>query len=214
MSWDPTIPIATQSPGLFPAQAHTNWQRLFAVVNADHNFTVNADGSQGFHKVVRWINQGGNPGSTTSPQTWTIDTTYRRSSTDVTAPHLWYRPTTATDTNTFPISVGCIRAYVLFDGSGSNTTNKTRFSSFGVSQVDKDANGDYTINFSPALPSATYCPIILGQRNGNGSGSQMCFGCIRDQAGSMTANLLKICFGSSGSDKHSVNIGSVVIVGG
>lgn len=57
MTYTVTIPNAGQSPGLFPAQANTNWQRLLDVISGDHNFPLTSAANQGVHNKVTFINQ-------------------------------------------------------------------------------------------------------------------------------------------------------------
>jgi hypothetical protein len=49
-----------------------------------------------------------------------------------------------------------IRAWVVFDGTGSDGTNMTILASGNVSTVYRNSAGDYTITFSTAMPSAYY----------------------------------------------------------
>ncbi|CAB4133176.1 hypothetical protein UFOVP252_68, partial [uncultured Caudovirales phage] len=53
------------------------------------------------------------------------------------------------------------RAWVNFDGTGTVGTNMTIFGSGNVSSVYKNATGDYTVNFTTALPNANYA-VSLG----------------------------------------------------
>ena len=57
MTFSTSVPNASQSPGLFPAQNNTNFNRLKTIINADHNFTDSASGSQGFHRQASFINK-------------------------------------------------------------------------------------------------------------------------------------------------------------
>ncbi len=50
MTFDPNIPNAGQSPGLFPAQSNTNYTRLKTIINADHVFNDTAQSTDGFHR--------------------------------------------------------------------------------------------------------------------------------------------------------------------
>lgn len=56
-----------------------------------------------------------------------------------------------------------LRAWVNFSGNGSTSIN----SSFNVSSVTFNSTGDYTINFTNALPDANYLPIGTGPSNSN-----------------------------------------------
>lgn len=60
MTFNVTVPNATQSPGLFPAQNNTNFDRLKAIINQEHNFldTVPVPPqSQGIHRQCTFINK-------------------------------------------------------------------------------------------------------------------------------------------------------------
>ncbi len=57
-------PNATKSPGLFPAEANENWQRLVNIINADHIFAFSVDTQQGMHKQCSLINRATPMGST------------------------------------------------------------------------------------------------------------------------------------------------------
>lgn len=55
MTFDPNIPNAGQSPGLFPPQNNTNFARLKTIVNADHVFNDTAQSTDGFHRQATMI---------------------------------------------------------------------------------------------------------------------------------------------------------------
>lgn len=57
MTFSIVVPNASQSPGLFPAQNNTNYQRLKDIINNDHNFTDSASAGQGIHKQATFINR-------------------------------------------------------------------------------------------------------------------------------------------------------------
>lgn len=60
MTFDPGIPVKTQSPGLFPDQIHADLNRLKAMIEADHVFNNTApmaNDNSGIHKQVRMINK-------------------------------------------------------------------------------------------------------------------------------------------------------------
>jgi len=60
MTYDPNVPVATQSPGAFPTQANTNWARLKTIIKADHVFndTEPVPSTDGFHKQVTMLVRG------------------------------------------------------------------------------------------------------------------------------------------------------------
>jgi hypothetical protein len=59
---------------------------------------------------------------------------------------------------------GC-RAWVNFDGTGTTSTNQTIRGSGNVSTVFKNGTGDYTINFTNAMPDTNYSVAGSGRRS-------------------------------------------------
>jgi hypothetical protein len=57
---------------------------------------------------------------------------------------------------------GIAKAWVNFDGT--LTTPITPRSAFNVGSVTKNGTGDYTINFTTAMPDANYCAAMAGRR--------------------------------------------------
>jgi hypothetical protein len=55
MTFDPSVPNASQSPGLFPPQNSTNFNRLQTIIGADHVFNNTAQTTDGVHKQVTLI---------------------------------------------------------------------------------------------------------------------------------------------------------------
>ena len=55
MTYNPTVPNAAQSPGLFPPQNSNNFTRLKTMINADHVFNDTAQTTDGLHKQVTYI---------------------------------------------------------------------------------------------------------------------------------------------------------------
>ena len=62
------------------------------------------------------------------------------------------------------IADGRCRAWVNFDGTGTTGTNQTIRASFNVSSVYKNGTGDYTVNFTTAMPDVNYCPQVTSTR--------------------------------------------------
>lgn len=59
MTFNSTVPLATQSPGLFPPQNKANFDRIKANVDAEHNFLDTDPGGlanpQGYHRKVSFL---------------------------------------------------------------------------------------------------------------------------------------------------------------
>jgi hypothetical protein len=66
-------------------------------------------------------------------------------------------------TGTAPI-YGC-RAWVVFNGTGTVSTNQAIRSSGNVASVFKNGTGDYTITFVAAMQDADYCVSFSTQTN-------------------------------------------------
>lgn len=219
MTWDPSKPDASESPGLFPTQGQGNWARLEDLFEADHVFNSTASTNDGWHKVMRWVKQNPAPSANaTAASTYAFDTTYKRSGADVTAPHLYHLPPTGTDTNIFPMSVAPIRAYVNFDGtntSGSGAVQTIR-SSFNVVQVTRSgtSTGTYIVEIAAsALPTSGAGIIVTGMRSSSGEA----FGFVEGSAtysDSVTTTSITIGFESSGGTRRNVTMGTVIVVGG
>lgn len=62
MTFNIIVPNANQSPGVFPAQNNTNFQRIKEIVNNDHNWTDSAAADEGIHKQATFINRA-SPGA-------------------------------------------------------------------------------------------------------------------------------------------------------
>ena len=59
------------------------------------------------------------------------------------------------------VAYGC-RAWVNFNGTGTPAIR----GSGNVSSITDNGAGDYTVNFTTAMPDANYAPAIATQRNG------------------------------------------------
>src|SRR3569623_1017030 len=55
MTFNPSVPNAAQSPGLFPPQNSTNFTRLKTLINADHVFNDTAQTTDGVHRQCTMI---------------------------------------------------------------------------------------------------------------------------------------------------------------
>jgi len=78
--------------------------------------------------------------------------------------------TTISGTNgvTFPDSTSmqtgqqACKAWVNFNGTGTVAIRE----SYNVNSITDNGSGDYTVNFTTAMPDANYAPAIATQRNG------------------------------------------------
>lgn len=57
MTFNPAVPLNSDSPGIFPAQNQTNMARLQTLVGADHQFNLTAAANDGYHNLVHLTQQ-------------------------------------------------------------------------------------------------------------------------------------------------------------
>jgi hypothetical protein len=62
---------------------------------------------------------------------------------------------------------GICKAWVNFDGTGTPAIR----GSFNVSSITDNGTGDYTVNFTTAMPNANYSALVTAGVTGNASGS-------------------------------------------
>lgn len=111
----------------------------------------------------------------------------------------------------YPLSPFCVRAAVNFDGVPGSPTIR---SSFNVTSVTKNGTGDYTINFTTALPSNNYLVQCTGMRNSNDDISN---GQVRGTAtygNSVSTTSLRVQFNGGSSSLADVLMGNVIVFGG
>jgi hypothetical protein len=80
------------------------------------------------------------------------------------------------------------RAWVNFNGT---TTPPTIRASGNVSSVTRNGTGDYTVNFTTAMPDANYS-VTLTRSNNNDSGSSSVAAFVLDTGSSVTASSFRI----------------------
>ena len=67
-------------------------------------------------------------------------------------------------TQTVPVATvaqGSAKAWVNFNGTGTVAIR----ASFNVTSITDNGTGDYTLNFTTALPNANYCANLSGSRS-------------------------------------------------
>lgn len=88
------IPVNAQAPALFPAQCRDNWLRLKQVIESEHNFVTTGSLSDGYHKVITFVRQTGDPATVSRGQLYTKQYTPTESSTSPAArDSLFYKDT-------------------------------------------------------------------------------------------------------------------------
>lgn len=82
-------------------------------------------------------------------------------------------PDTVQQTNGMTMTGGnpkyyAARAWVNFNGSGTVAIR----AAVNVSSITDNGTGDYTINFTTAMPDASYAAVVVGQQNDGGGTNQ------------------------------------------
>jgi len=109
---------------------------------------------------------------------------------------------TFNDASTQSTGKQACKAWVNFKGTGTVTIRD----SFNVSSITDNGTGDYTINFTTAMPNANYCISVTGHFGDGGSG----YGYGLKSRGTSdttdrTASACRIGTGWMGSQSSSLN---------
>lgn len=120
-----------------------------------------------------------------------------------------------TNTATIPAStgnvlldstVGVCRAWVNFNGTGTVAIR----ASFNVSSITDNGTGDYTVNFTTALPDANYNTVFGVKQEGTGGASGANWGAVIKAGTTPTTTALVVATGipSAGTfnDTSVVNV--------
>lgn len=202
MTFNANVPNASQSPGLFPAQANTNFSRLRTIINRDHVFNNTTDATDGIHKQVTMRSRS-TPSSLPAGNGILYSQTF-----DGANEVFWYNGITNRK-----VSGPAIFAAVNFNGTGAPGVQTIR-SSYTVLNVTKTAVGidTYIVNFKVALPNTDYIVQITGMRN---AANRVCYGCVRGTAtygNSVKVQSIEIDFtDDSGNRVSDILMGNVVI---
>lgn len=90
-------------------------------------------------------------------------------------------PSTFADTNGTEVGQLC-RAWVYFNGTGTPSI----YNSFNCSSITDNGTGDFTINWTNALPSANYAAFVCAGSTSTNTGT------TRDGTTARTASLVRI----------------------
>jgi hypothetical protein len=201
MTYNPNRPNAAESPGVFPAQANTNFTRLKTIINADHVFNDTTGADDGAHRQMTLVARAtpvGLPTGTNAIAYTKIDGSGR-------AQLRFYNGVTDE-----AITPPYIVAMVNFNGSGV-VGNQTIRSQVNVSTVSKTATGTYTITFTTPLVDDNYIVQLTGMR---GTAADVSNGCILGSptySSSVTAASLKVQFVGGDGTPRDVIMGNVLI---
>lgn len=202
MTFDPNVPNAGQSPGVFPVQNNTNFGVLKTIINRDHIFndTPGVNDNTGTHRQVTMTARS-QPvalptGTNSIAYTW-LDAFGR-------AQFMFY------DGNINVQMTPGIVAAVNFNGTGAVGAQIIR-SQLNVSSVVKNATGDYTINFASPMPNNNYIVQITGMRDSN----SISLGSVKGDAtygNSVTVNSVRVIFIGANISLSDVFMGNITVM--
>jgi hypothetical protein len=101
---------------------------------------------------------------------------------------------------------GIAKAWVNFNGTGTVAIRD----SFNVSSITDNGTGDYTVNFTTAMPNANYAPQITGDSSGARVNT---YGRIANNLAVPTTTQLRVVFCDDQSSLIDVSIASVSVSG-
>ena len=96
------------------------------------------------------------------------------------------------------------RAWVNFNGSGTVAIR----ASGNVSSITDNGTGDYTVNFTTAMPDANFDAHVTGDVGGV---SDFAVGCTRDSSTARTTSLVRVGMGTTGGLPADSTVVSVSI---
>ncbi len=199
MTFSPSVPLNSDSPGIFPAQNQANMNRLQTLLGADHQFNLTAAANDGWHNLVH-LTQQAPAGALAATGRLYVKSSASRI-------HAFYMDDTGAEYQVTPTMP--IRAAVNFDGTGAVGAQVMR-SQFNVASVMKTGTGLYTVNFTTAMPDANYIVQITGMRNIDSQVHGFVLGGASYSASVNTTRVkLKFIGGSSSTD--DVFMGNVTI---
>ena len=200
MTFNPTVPLNSDSPSIFPAQGQANFTRLQTIIGVDHQFNLSPAANDGWHNLIHMTQQAPSGALAATGRAYV-----KSSAGQVNDFYMDDAGTQYQITPTIPI-----RASVNFDGTGAVGAQSIR-SQFNVASVMKTATGTYTINFTTAMPDANYMVQITGMRSTN---ADVCNGSVYGSStysSSVTTTSVRIFFNGSSDNLRDVIMGNVTI---
>lgn len=204
MTFDPNVPNAAQSPGLFPAQMNTDLARLKTIIQGDHVFNDTAGPTDGVHNQMTMVARA-MPATPPGLPAGTSGIMYCWLDANGNAQMRWFNGLTD-----IQVTPGIV-AMVNFDGSGAVGAQTIR-SQVNVASVTKTATGTYTVAFTNPMPDTKYVVQVTGHSQ-TGSGGA-CNGAIRGDiaySSAVQTTNVKVQFNGSGSALNDVTGGMVLV---
>ena len=198
MTYDPLVPLASDSPAIFPAQAQNNFSRLQTLLGANHQFNLSAAADDGYHNVINLTQQAP---SGPLPATGRL---YVKTTGGFV--QLFYMNDAGRE---YQVTPGIIAA-VNFNGTGSNGPQTMR-SSLNITSVVKTGTGKYTINFTTAIATSNYVVACTGMRDSSGDISNGLVAGSSTYGNSVATTFLRVEFNGGSSNLQDVLMGNIIV---
>lgn len=202
MTFNPAVPLNSDSPSIFPSQNQTNMARLQKIIESDHQFNLTAASDDGYHNLIHMTQQAP-AGALPAHGRSYVKTSAGRI-------HQFFMDDTGSEyqiTPTMPI-----RAAVNFNGIGAvgPLPLANLRSVYNVSGVNKIATGDYIISFATPMPNNNYIVQITGMLPSNNPVSA----CVKGNAtygNAVTTVDIRVIFFNPSGVNIDVLMGNVTI---
>lgn len=199
MTFNPLIPLPSDSPGIFPAQNQANMTRLQTLLGADHQFNLTAAADDGYHNLIHMTQQAPSGALAATGRL------YVKSAGSFI--QLFYMDEAGRE---YQVTPGVVAA-VNFDGTGALGPQSLRTPGVvNVTSVVRTGTGRYTVNFTTPIANANYIVQVTGMKGSAGEviGFVEGSGTYSD---SITTSLVKIGFENRTGTNQNVTMGSVLI---
>lgn len=200
MTYNPAIPLNSDSPSIFPAQSQANFTRLQTLVGADHQFNLTAAANDGYHNLIHMTQQSPSGALASTGRLYVKVVSGQV--------NLFYMDDAGTEYQISPTLP--IRASVNFNGTGANGAQVIR-SQFNVASVVKTGTGLYTINFTTPMPNNNYIVHLVGMRNTESQSHGYILG-DATYGNSVSTTFVKVKFIGGTSSTDDVLMGNVTIL--
>ncbi len=159
MTFNPSAPLASDSPGLFPTQGQANFTQLKKIIEQDHQFNDTAASNDGWHNIVHLTTQSPNAATITAS-----GRLYAKPDGNGRLQINYLDDTPGTNLNYQVTPSMPIRAAVNFDILGAFRGA----AAYNVAGVDLLSAGHYKIRFTTAMPDANYIVQVTGMGTNTG----------------------------------------------
>ena len=157
MTYNPAVPLNSDSPSLLPGQCQANFTRLQTLLGADHQFNLSAAANDGYHNLIHMLPQ--------APVGALAGTGRLYIKIVSGVAQLFYMTSAGTEYQITPAaSAAGVFAAVNFNGTGApSIRSQTNVAS--IARLSGFSSGGYRITFTTPASNNNYIVSVTGQRN-------------------------------------------------